>query len=1038
MIFNELSGRLLPFYHTHENIRKLIDQCDLKIAELNPFLPIGQIFNSPAWINLDSIDIGIINKIEEKSCFQFDLLESEFNGRILVYKSPNATCTKFYDIDLLEPVNDDVFTGKGKIYCSKDGDFVCNLESPLANRDQNSKTKLIIRQVHNSGEFYGSVEFDSSHELGHVYLSSNYATVILRKIPSPILINLREAQILETFPFLTSFCSISEDDKVLFIHSEKNLNYFLLPQRERLMSLDCFEIPEMVLSLAQNTKLFVLTKDSKEVYYYELLLEKKYYTKVNLIQDKEIVDLKCSQNEKLLLICSLNCIYVFEIISNPEPYLKLKLGVFQIENHLRKQDPFLLDQKPKNFLTGFGTYSLSDDDQVIIYCTYYSYLACFDARSGELLRLFQSSLSANRIIKTLTSKLQSPSMAVSLLDNYQILIWNLDCLGSFKDLNYENMNSFNDQVKNCLFSTSLKHTSDLNSNLLVTYSKTYPDVKMHDFKNNCAVQSLIKSVDLCEKCDNIITSIVKSIVMCDRARFCFIQIEIDDFFGKRMPDEKDFIKRVCCLIDLMNHNEIIEKLTFVIKKMSRFEIDAKFMYKDVKSCYLLVKQVSCVNDFDPFNESKLDWTEFETQFKIYGPILDSSKPILNLYDEFKIDGELLCDFCLTNDFIFACLAQECVKLYDKNQPLVVKAKRYDQQMNIYEIFDSKIKSLKVQKFSLNEFLSIEEISNKNVLLDLRLTHDQNIFLIYSKNGAKKHNNLDSASKINMNQNTFDYDYEKLKFIRDLNGNKGAVLYEPRKNEVLKKFSIIFSPVTIIENLVTSTSSLSFTYALDNLFNLYECVNSGKLIRNLISKLNGLKLSIEYTKFILDGRYILTSESSLKRIFIIRCYDSSIVARLLFKSEIECIRIGEQDRTLVIGCRDGSVLALKILLDLEKKEVKDTYINYYRRRSSSKEEIQQITIADDRYKNLRNDLKRISHSATAHRSLKSRETLNGSSMSIRQIESGFMGSNSNSKSHLGTNSALDNYDFHPGVSKINLSTLTMGLKHSPNSKACIIQ
>jgi hypothetical protein len=50
LLYNEISGRLLPFYQAYENIRKLIDQCDRKIAEVNPLLPIGQIFNSPGKI----------------------------------------------------------------------------------------------------------------------------------------------------------------------------------------------------------------------------------------------------------------------------------------------------------------------------------------------------------------------------------------------------------------------------------------------------------------------------------------------------------------------------------------------------------------------------------------------------------------------------------------------------------------------------------------------------------------------------------------------------------------------------------------------------------------------------------------------------------------------------------------------------------------------------------------------------------------------------------------------------------------------------
>lgn len=140
---------------------------------------------------------------------QLDLLESEHNGRILIAKNFNSSMTKFYDLDLLEPMND-VYAGKGTVYCSKNGDFVCTIEK---------NCRLVIKRIEN-GEFYGNVDF-SPNEIGHVYLSNSYAAITLRKLPSPILIDLKLSRLIQTLPFQTYFCTVSPDDNVLLVHSEK-------------------------------------------------------------------------------------------------------------------------------------------------------------------------------------------------------------------------------------------------------------------------------------------------------------------------------------------------------------------------------------------------------------------------------------------------------------------------------------------------------------------------------------------------------------------------------------------------------------------------------------------------------------------------------------------------------------------------------------------------------------------------------------------------------------------------------------------------
>ena len=103
----------MPFYSSYEKLRHLIDQCDAMSAKLNPLAPIGQIYHSPSWINEKCLDLGV----NVKENLQLDLLESEFNGKILILKNSNSLQAKVYDLDLMEQLSD-IQTSKGIIFFS--------------------------------------------------------------------------------------------------------------------------------------------------------------------------------------------------------------------------------------------------------------------------------------------------------------------------------------------------------------------------------------------------------------------------------------------------------------------------------------------------------------------------------------------------------------------------------------------------------------------------------------------------------------------------------------------------------------------------------------------------------------------------------------------------------------------------------------------------------------------------------------------------------------------------------------------------------
>jgi hypothetical protein len=987
------------------------------------------------------------------------------NGRILVVKNANSTSTKFFDLDLIEPMNE-LNTAKGIVYCTRNGDYACTIENNM---------RLIIKRIEN-GEWYGNVDFDPC-DIAHVHISSNYIAFTLRKSPSPLLIDIKQCEIMKTFPYQTCFCCISPDDKIMLIHSEKYLYYHNLPQLDRLIILDCVEIPDNVLFTKNNTQIYVLSKDTKQITFYNLILAKKHYQSKQILQDRDIIDFKVSENESMLIVCALYCVYVLELDTENKNIL-FKLNTSSIDKYLRIDFDYMsscLSTRPssaysvlsvstmsskeienkfkiKNIFTGFGC-TLNNK---IIYATYFTYLICFDAKSGSLLRVFQSTVAANRIVKSCSSRLSD--ILVSTLDDGKIILWNLASI-NMNSIKFDEFKIYNEPVVDCLISNNAQNLNDYKNepDFFISYSAESPDAKLHDLTKQSTVSSILKSCTN-EELDNPLTCKLKSISLDDDGKFCFLICDIDDFVGKRYPEEADFCKRLCNLIDLTGSiHRIIHQFSFIIKKNSRFELNSRFLNKINGDCFLILKTVSCLNDFDSFYSNKLDWSDFETTIKLYGPIESLSNSV-DLFDEFKMTGECLNEnFCINKNFIFGSLMHECNKLYDKLQPNIVKAKRYDLKLNIYDLFENKLKAIKVQLFSLNEFLTHEELSNKNALLDLKEIYNGNFLIIYSKEGTVLNDSTSSNLKVLSNPNhanVYEYDYTRFRFNRNIKTIKGAILYDPKADQVVKNYTTIFSKETNVETLIFCKNG---KHVLDNCWNLYD-IDTNKHQVNLLYKLAQINyFDYHFTRFLLNGRYFITTSNEKNMIYLVRCYDLYIVGSIRINGKISCFKIGEKDRTILVGTENGNVFAIKLVIDLEFYEAINTYIGYYRnynctsvhsstrktKKISTTNDISIVHIQNDdemsdndNDNQINDDIKRVLNSAHAHRRLISRELRHQSASNYLKSSSFLSSTSTSSQKNL-------NLDLcHTGMAKINLTNLTNGIRHTQSdrqtTRACIIQ
>ena len=190
---------------------------------------------------------------------------------------------------------------------------------------------------------------------------------------------------------------------------------------------------------------------------------------------------------------------------------------------------------------------------------------------------------------------------------------------------------------------------------------------------------------------------IKQLTVDASGRYAFVVCEMSRFGGQRLPAERHFVKQVCSLIDVSNSSQhrLVDKYSYIVRAQSRFHIAAAFVTnvhdsRRPNNVYLLTRVTTdALHDFDPECERALDWSEFETSVRVYGPIIPSDvDQHLPLHDEFKMLGEPLSpELGLSADHThLVTLMQECHKLRDKDKPSVVKAKRYAIRINIYELF----------------------------------------------------------------------------------------------------------------------------------------------------------------------------------------------------------------------------------------------------------------------------------------------------------------------------------------------------------------
>jgi hypothetical protein len=152
------------------------------------------------------------------------------------------------------------------------------------------------------------------NEISSLTMYAKHALINFRKAPSPLLIHLQNCKILELFPYQTSFSCLSPDETVVLIHSNADLHYHTNTALglDRKLVMPCPEIPHSAVFTRQNTSVFLLLRDTRQLVLYTVDLAKSAWKSQYVLQDRDIQEVQSSPDESWLLVRALTAIYVVD------------------------------------------------------------------------------------------------------------------------------------------------------------------------------------------------------------------------------------------------------------------------------------------------------------------------------------------------------------------------------------------------------------------------------------------------------------------------------------------------------------------------------------------------------------------------------------------------------------------------------------------------------------------------------------------------------------------------------------------------------
>lgn len=161
-----------------------------------------------------------------------------------------------------------------------------------------------------------------------------------------------------------------------------------------------------------------------------------------------------------------------------------------------------------------------------------------------------------------------------------------------------------------------------------------------------------------------------------------------------------------------------------------------------------------------------------------------------------------------------------------------------------------------------------------------------------------------------------FDMEK-GLVRPSYVNKGLVVYDFKNRAVLKHIPEFLLPSSDVNNLIMSRNKMVI---MDQNRNVFNIVNPRSV--TAIDK----QFGIGTPRFVLDGRYIVGLTPNFREVIVVRTCDGVVKGHIFVHGCATCVSVGADERTVVVGCEDGRVMILTVILELSDpvKEVIESF------------------------------------------------------------------------------------------------------------------
>ncbi|XP_033746900.1 NACHT and WD repeat domain-containing protein 2-like [Pecten maximus] len=278
--------------------------------------------------------------------------------------------------------------------------------------------------------------------------------------------------------------------------------------------------------------------------------------------------------------------------------------------------------------------------------------------------------------------------------------------------------------------------------------------------------------------------------------------------------------------------------------------------------------------------SQFDWAENAYNLILLQPDSGSSASL-----DFPKNTEFVSTpKILTTDTTnyFMCVVQTCMKK-ESSESFMESIRWHEIRLLVRDLSQAGNECifLRVQN-------ALPEADETSQFLDAFPVENDNVFLIYGNNVESY--TFDAASGI----------------IRPQNIEKGALLYNVEKEVCLKHISSFLEPSTDINNIQFSSR---FSVVLDSKTNIYSGCNYTTRCRSETEFAPGTAC------LALDGRYVVGLSCNLREVLVTRSNDGFLKGHMFVHGRATCLNVGADDRTVAVGCEDGRVLILSLILEL---------------------------------------------------------------------------------------------------------------------------